>query len=113
LHYLENFENTWNKKYPYISKSWRTTGTISPPSSSFPAASERFIYTTNLIENINRIIHKYTKTKTMLPNDQAVEKVVYLALMQVSKKWTMPQETGPTCSYLYQYFCGQRYEVKT
>jgi putative transposase len=55
----------------------------------------KIIYTTNIIENINRIIRKYTKIKTMLPNDNAVEKAVYLALMQVSKKWTMPQKNWP------------------
>jgi transposase-like protein len=61
----------------------------------FPACIRKIIYTTNIIENINRIIRKYTKTKTMLPNDQAVEKVVYLSLMQISKKWTMAHRIGP------------------
>ena len=71
------------------------------------------IYTTNLIENINRIIRKYTKTKTMLPNDQAVEKVVYLALMQISKKWTMPQKDWPIMLvHFINIFGEQRCEVK-
>lgn len=61
----------------------------------FPAEIRKIMYTTNIIENLNRLIRKYTKTKSMLPNDQAVEKVVYLALMQASKKWTMPARNWP------------------
>jgi transposase-like protein len=55
----------------------------------------KVVYTANIIENINRIIRKYTKIKTMLPNDTAAEKAVYLALMQISKKWTMTQRDWP------------------
>ena len=83
-----------------------------PPLSSL-AAIRKIIYTANLIENINRIIRKYTKTKTMLPNDQAVEKVVYLALMQITKKWTMPQRDWPIMLvHFINTFGEQRCEVK-
>ncbi len=113
LHYLENFETTWNKKYPYISKSWRSNWSNLSTFFEFPGCIRKIIYTTNLIENINRIIRKYTKTKTMLPNDQAVEKVVYLALMQVSKKWTMPQRDWPIMLvHFINIFGEQRCEVK-
>ena len=113
LHYLENFETTWNKKYPYIVKSWRSNWSNLATFFEFPGSIRRIIYTTNLIENINRIIRKYTKTKTMLPNDQAVEKVVYLALMQISKKWTMPQKDWPIMLvHFINIFGEQRCEVK-
>lgn len=95
LHYLENFDSKWSKKYPYIAKSWKANWGNLATFFAFPAAIRRIIYTTNIIENINRIIRKYTKTKTMLPNDQAAEKVVYLALMQIQKKWTQPQDGWP------------------
>jgi transposase-like protein len=83
LHYLENFETEWGKKYPYIAKSWKTNWVNLATFFEFPACIRKIVYTTNIIENINRIIRKYTKNKTMLPNDQSLEKVVYLALMQI------------------------------
>jgi putative transposase len=92
---LKAFEQQWGSKYPYIAKSWNTNWDNLATFFEFPMEIRKIVYTTNLIENINRVIRKYTKTKTMLPSDQAVEKVVYLALMQVSKKWTMVQHNWP------------------
>jgi transposase-like protein len=69
LHYLEVFESAWSKKYSYITKSWRANWSNPATFFEFPACIRKIIYTTNLMENINRIIRKYTKTKTMLPND--------------------------------------------
>ncbi|MEI6748704.1 MAG: IS256 family transposase [Bacteroidota bacterium] len=92
---LADFEEQWGKKYPYIGQSWRSNWDKLTTFLEFPMEIRKIIYTTNIIENINRIIRKYTKTKTSLPNDTAVEKAVYLALMQVSKKWTMPQKDWP------------------
>jgi transposase-like protein len=113
LHYLENFDGTWSKKYPYIAKSWRANWSNLTTFLEYPPCIRKIIYTTNIIENINRIIRKYTKTKTMLPNDQAVEKVVYLSLMQVSKKWTMPQRDWPIMLiHFINIFTEQRCEVK-
>lgn len=113
LHHLENFESNWNKKYPYIAKSWRANWNNLTTFLEYPPCIRKIIYTTNIIENINRIIRKYTKTKTMLPNDQAVEKVVYLSLMQVSKKWTMPQRDWPIMLvHFINIFTEQRCEVK-
>jgi putative transposase len=88
---LKAFEQKWKTKYPYIAKSWNANWDNLATFFEFPMEIRKIIYTTNVIESINRVIRKYTKTKTMLPSDQAVEKVVYLALMQVSKKWTMTQ----------------------
>lgn len=96
LHYLENFESIWSKKYPFIAKSWRANWQNLSTFYEFPGCIRKIIYTTNIIENINRIIRKYTKTKCSLPNDQAVEKVVYLALMQIQRKWSQPQDDWAT-----------------
>lgn len=113
LYYLDSFEAGWNKKYPYIARSWRDNWSRLATFFAFPQPIRKIIYTTNIIENINRIIRKYTKTKTMLPNDQAVEKVVYLALMQISKKWTMPQRDWPIMLvHFINIFGEQRCEVK-
>lgn len=87
---LEIFESNWSKKYPYIAQSWRNNWANLATFFEFPAQIRKIIYTTNLIENVNRNIRKYTKAKSIMPNDTAVEKVVYLALMQCQKKWTMP-----------------------
>lgn len=92
---LQHFDEQWGAKYLYISKSWKANWDKLSTFFEFPLEIRRIIYTTNLIENINRGIRKYTKARTMLPNDQAVEKVVYLSLMQAQKKWTMPQRDQP------------------
>lgn len=72
----------------------------------------KIIYTTNLIENINRIIRKYTKTKTMLPNDQAVEKVVYMSLMQITKKMDHVRDRPTMLVQFINIFGEQRTEVR-
>lgn len=114
LHYLENFETEWSKKYPYIAKSWKANWVNLATFFEFPACIRKIVYTTNIIENINRIIRKYTKNKTMLPNDQSLEKVVYLALMQIQKKWTQPQDAWPMMLLNFiDIFGEQRCDVKT
>lgn len=97
---LETFEAIWSKKYPYIGQSWKANWDNLTTFFEFPMEIRKIIYTTNIIENINRIVRKYTaaaaaKTKTSFTNDSAMEKAVYLALMQVSRKWTMPQRNWP------------------
>jgi putative transposase len=110
---LKNFEQQWSGKYPYIAKSWHANWDNLSTFFEFPVQIRKIIYTTNVIENMNRIIRKYTKIKSVLPGDQAVEKVVYLALMQVSKKWTMPQRDWPIMLLQFMNIFGeQRCEVK-
>ena len=83
---LNSFDEKWGHKYPYIVKSWNANWGVLIYIFEFPEGIRMIIYTTNLIENVNRGIRKYTKAKSILPNDQAVEKVVYLSLMQAQKK---------------------------
>ncbi|UPK72453.1 IS256 family transposase [Chitinophaga filiformis] len=92
---LQHFDDQWGGKYPYIVKSWRSNWDYLSTFFEFPLQIRKIIYTTNLIENVNRGIRKYTKARSILPSDQAVEKVVYLSLMQAQKKWTMPQRDWP------------------
>jgi transposase-like protein len=87
---LEAFEQTWNSKYAYAIKSWRDNWEELTVFFDFPIEIRQIIYTTNLIENLNGKIRKYTKNKLSFPNDDAVLKSVYLALREASKKWTMP-----------------------
>lgn len=87
---LEDFAEKWNDKYSYAIKSWRDNWEELTVFFEFPLEIRKIIYTTNLIENLNGKIRKYTKNKLSFPTDDAVMKSVYLALREVTKKWTMP-----------------------
>lgn len=87
---LDAFELKWSGKYSYAIKSWRENWDELTVFFDFPLEIRQIIYTTNLIENLNGKIRKYTKNKLSFPNDEAVMKSVYLALREASKKWTMP-----------------------
>lgn len=87
---LESFESKWGSKYGYAIKSWKDNWEELTVFFDFPIEIRQIIYTTNLIENLNGKIRKYTKNKLSFPTDDAVLKSVYLALREVTKKWTMP-----------------------
>jgi transposase-like protein len=74
------FEKQWGAKYPYSVKSWAANWTELVGFLTFPLEIRKIIYTTNIIENLNRQIRKYTSSKTMFPDDNAVKKAVYLAI---------------------------------
>ncbi|MCC6288405.1 MAG: IS256 family transposase [Chitinophagaceae bacterium] len=87
---LEHFAAQWNHKYPYAIKSWEDNWEELTVFFDFPLEIRKIIYTTNLIENLNGKIRKYTKNKLSFPTDEAVLKSVFLALREATKKWTMP-----------------------
>lgn len=87
---LDQLEAKWGKKYGYAIKSWRDNWTELTAFLDFPLEIRKIIYTTNIIENLNGKIRKYTKNKLSYPTDEAVMKSVYLAVQEVTKKWTMP-----------------------
>ena len=87
---LEDFADKWNSKYSYAIKSWRDNWEELTAFFEFPLEIRKIIYTTNLIENLNGKIRKYTKNKLSFPTDDAVMKSVYLAVREATKKWTMP-----------------------
>lgn len=87
---LEHFAATWNHKYPYAIKSWEENWEELTVFFDFPIEIRKIIYTTNLIENLNGKIRKYTKNKLSFPTDEAVLKSVFLALREATKKWSMP-----------------------
>ncbi len=87
---LRQFEKRWAQKYPYAIKSWKNNWEQLTVFFEFPVEIRKIIYTTNLIENLNGKIRKYTKNKLSFPNDQALVKSTYLALSQITKKWTQP-----------------------
>lgn len=87
---LDSFAQKWNHKYPYAIKSWKDNWDELTVFFDFPLQIRKIIYTTNLIENLNGKIRKYTKNKLSFPTDDAVMKSVYLALREATRKWSMP-----------------------
>lgn len=87
---LDDFATTWDHKYPQISKSWRTHWDNLITIFDYPPQIRKAIYTTNAIESLNSVIRKATKKRKLFPTDDSALKVVYLAVNQASKKWTMP-----------------------
>ena len=87
---LIDFAQKWEAKYAYSIQSWRNNWDELTVFFEFPIEIRKIIYTTNLIENLNGKIRKYTNNKMSFPTDEAVLKSVYLALKEATKKWTMP-----------------------
>ncbi|MDN3663421.1 IS256 family transposase [Vibrio agarivorans] len=87
---LERFGEVWDSQYPQISKSWRNHWQNLNTLFSYPEDIRRAIYTTNAIESLNSVIRKALKKRKIFPNDEAATKMVYLAIKDASKKWTMP-----------------------
>jgi transposase-like protein len=87
---LEKFDSAWGAKYRHAIQSWRTNWDNLTSYFDFPLEIRKIIYTTNTIENLNRGIRKYTKTKVQFTDDQAAQKAVYLAIINIEKKWSMP-----------------------
>jgi len=87
---LVEFSRKWDEKYPMIAKSWRGNWTRVIPFFAHPPEIRKVIYTTNAIESLNMSLRKVTKARGSFPNDEAVSKLLYLALRNIAKKWTMP-----------------------
>jgi len=87
---LTDFEEKWDKDYQSIGLSWRRNWARIIPFFDYPPEIRKVIYTTNAIESINMSLRKVIKTRSSFPTDEAVTKLFYLALRNISKKWTMP-----------------------
>ena len=85
---LNNFSQHWDKKYPAIAASWRTNWPNLSTYFKYPEELRRLIYTTNAIEGFNRQLRKVTKSKSVFPTDDSLFKMLYLAMMDITKKWT-------------------------
>ena len=87
---LEEFREKWGGKYPQILKSWDANWAELSTYFKYPKEVRTVIYTTNAVEGFHRMLRKFTKTKTIYPTDDAVRKSVYMSIMEISKKWSMP-----------------------
>ena len=108
---LKSFEQKWGDKYTYAVKSWRTNWDDLTAFFDFPLEIRKIIYTTNLIENLNGKIRKYTSNKMSFPTDEAVKKSVYLALMETTKKWTQPVHNWGLIVNQFLAIFGERVKV--
>jgi putative transposase len=105
---LDAFEAKYAQRYPAIAASWRTNWERVRPFFDFPAELRKLIYTTNAIESLNFQLRKVTKAKGHFPNDEAATKLLYLALRNAEKKWTMvPRFWNSALNQLVIYFPGR------
>ncbi len=93
---LTALEQKWDGRYPMIAKSWRNNWTRLSPFFAYPTEIRRAIYTTNAIESLNNSLRKVTKNRGAFPNDEAAIKLLYMALRNIMKKWTMPVRSWGT-----------------
>lgn len=87
---LVNFKSLWIGKYPRIGENWERNWSLLTPYLAYPPEIRKVIYTTNVIESMNRTLRKVSKNRGVFPNEEAVLKLMYLALKNAAKKWTMP-----------------------
>jgi len=87
---LTAFAKKWDASHPTIAKSWRSNWERIIPMLSYPPEIRKAIYTTNAIESLNMSLRKVTKNRGSFPNDEAMTKLLYLAMKNISKKWTLP-----------------------
>jgi transposase-like protein len=87
---LVDFAQRWDKQYPTISKSWMNHWEQIIPFFAFPSDIRKAIYTTNAIESMNMTLRKVLRNHRSFPTDESAMKVIYLAIHNISKKWTMP-----------------------
>ena len=86
---FEKLKSKWQNTYPYAIKSWENNWDVLSPFYKFPNEVRKIMYTTNIIEGFHRQLRKVTKSKTIFPSDEALEKMLYLVSMNVLKKWTV------------------------
>ncbi len=90
LQSLDEFSTCWDEKYPQISRSWKAHWDNLNTLFIYPEEIRKAIYTTNAIESLNSVIRKALKKRKLFPTDDSAKKVIYLAIQDASKKWTMP-----------------------
>ena len=105
LEALDSLEENWGKKYPSSVASWRNNWPQLSTYFKYPAEIRKIVYTTNSIENFNRQLRKVTKNRAIFPTDDALFKLLYLAMMDITKKWTGKSwDWGQTLDQLCIYF---------
>jgi len=105
---LEAFDEIWGQKYPMAVKTWRERWEQVTPFFYYPEEIRRAIYTTNAVESLNSSLRRITRKRGAFPTEDSVRKVLYLALLRASKKWTMPIKNWPSAlNYFSLVFEGR------
>ena len=105
---LEDLEEKWAKKYPLSVKSWKNNWTELSAYFKYPEELRRIIYTTNSVENFHRSLRKVTKAKSAFVNDMALMKILYLATIDTTKKWTERMREWPIIYSQLDIYFGER-----
>jgi putative transposase len=92
---LEAFAERWDARFPMISRKWRENWTNLTPFFDYPPEIRRVMYTTNAIEAINSQLRKVTRKRGAFPTPESVRKVLYLAILKASERWTRPIAKWP------------------
>ncbi len=104
------FKEKWGKRHPIIIRSWENNWLELTAYFKYPYEIRRLIYTTNVIEGYHRQLRKVTKTKTAYPTYEALIKIIYLATLEASKKWTMPIKDWKNCMSQFAIYFDDRVE---
>lgn len=105
---FEAFKAKWSAKYPMVVRTWEKNWLELTTYFSYPRDIRRMIYTTNSVEAFHRQLRKVTKTKTAYPTDDALRKILYLATMDITSKWTMPIRDWANCVSQLAIMFGER-----
>jgi putative transposase len=108
---LLELEKHWDERYPMVSKSWRTNWSRITPFFAYPPEIRKVIYTTNAIESLNSSLRKVTRNRNSFPNDEAAVKLLYMALKNIAKKWTMPLQGWPKAVNQFSIRFGDRIPI--
>lgn len=108
---FEEFKDKWGKKHPIVIRSWENNRLELTTYFKYPYDLRRAIYTTNIIEGYHRQLRKVTKTKTAYPTDDALRKIIYLATMEITKKWNVPIREWAKCLSQFAIHFGDRLSI--
>jgi transposase-like protein len=105
---LDHFAGLWDTKYPAIARAWRTDWSHLTTFFDYPPEIRKVVYTTNAIESLNHSLRKIIKTRGAFPDDEAVMKLLYLALQNVARRWTMPVRDWSAARNQFMIRFGER-----
>jgi putative transposase len=108
---LDDFEDTWNDKYPVIAKMWRADWERLTVFFDFPPEIRKVIYTTNAIESLNYSLRRVLKKRGAFPNDDSITKILYLALNNAARRWTRPVMNWKAALNQFAILFGERVKI--
>ena len=109
---FENFKERWGKRHPIIIRSWEKNWVELTAYFKYPHDIRKIIYTTNPVEAYHRQLRKVTKTKTAYPSDESLKKIIYLATMEISRKWNMPVREWKKCISQFSIYFSDRLKTE-